>query len=202
MTEPGAVLLGAGFSRRFGSATRLTELRLGSVTQTVADPTLDTYTQVFAAPRIVLRPEDTALKNLVATRYPRTTIVEAPDAHLGMGHSLQAGLHELDWSGVFVGLFDMPYVRRESLEQLVAVAAEHNFNKIIRPEYLGTVKDRPPWGHPIFIPQALFEAARASSGDQGARALLQDHPSYIKKFPTDDIGVVRDIDTPDDLITG
>ena len=53
----GAIVLAAGFGRRFGSDKRIAALNRKSVAET----TLTAYASVFAHLRVVLRPEDEAL---------------------------------------------------------------------------------------------------------------------------------------------
>ena len=60
----------------------------------------------------------------------------------------------------------------------------------------------PSWqesrGHPVGIASGFFGELAALSGDEGAKAILRRHnPTLIA---TEDAGVLRDIDTPQDLI--
>ncbi|MGA7779576.1 MAG: nucleotidyltransferase family protein, partial [Paraburkholderia sp.] len=41
------------------------------------------------------------------------------------------------------------------------------------------------------------DALRALDGDTGARALLTEHP--VARLDVDDPGILRDVDTPEDL---
>ena len=55
------------------------------------------------------------------------------------------------------------------------------------------------YGHPVGFHQAFFAEIAALTGDQGARPILQQHPSNIVEVPVEDAGVVVDIDRPEDL---
>jgi len=55
-------------------------------------------------------------------------------------------------------------------------------------------------GHPVGISGAYYEALLASKGDEGARRVLQEEAAKLMKIPVGDPGVIRDIDTPQDLL--
>jgi molybdenum cofactor cytidylyltransferase len=54
-------------------------------------------------------------------------------------------------------------------------------------------------GHPVGISGDFFEQLLAARGDEGARQLLSANESRLVKIPVGDPGVIRDIDTPEDL---
>ncbi len=187
----GAVILAAGFGRRFGADKRLARFK----DQTVAGTTVSLYRQVFEHVRVVLRPEDDALRAALAGQD--ITIVTAADAKAGMGHSLAAGVTGLAWRYAFVALADMPFLRRDTLATLAAAAEASGWDAIVRPHV--EHPDAPAQTHPVGLPADLFEEARASRGDQGARALLARHTDRIVWVAVDDHGVWRDIDRPEDI---
>ena len=110
----------------------------------------------------------------------------------GMGASLACGARAAGRrDGYIVALADMPFVRpstiravRESLERGAAVTA-------------------PYWharrGHPVGFAGSFYEELIALRGDEGARQILAANEKRLMKIPVGDPGVVRDIDTPDDL---
>lgn len=184
----GAVILAAGAARRFGADKRLQPLGNSSVGQI----TLQKYAAVFDAVRIVIRTEDDPLTANLTPAAHVTTVV-APDAHLGMGHSLAAGFGGLDWSFAFVALADMPLVELGSLQTLVNQARSHPHN-ILRP----VLPDGTP-GHPIGFPAEFFDELQRCTGDQGAKPLLERHRERIISCKIDDTGIQEDIDTPEAL---
>jgi len=189
----GAVLLGAGFSRRFGADKRLQPLS----SSTVAETTLSTYCSAFAHVRVVIRADDDTLAAKLR-RYDCEITISA-DARLGMGHSLAAGITGVDWAWAFVGLLDMPFVQRATLLTLIDAAARQPEPRILRPRLRTDGKDGIPYGHPIGWHQQYFPELRALHGDQGARQLLRTHRAEIMEIVLDDPGIVQDIDTPADL---
>ena len=197
-SEPGsgAVILGAGFARRFGSDKRLA--LLGS--STVAETTLALYASVFDELRLVVREDDVALAELAA---PYANLIKTNKAHLGMGHSLAAGFQELRWQWAFVGLLDMPFVQAATLKVLKQHAALTN-KPIIRPRLQASentsTANEVHHGHPIGFHESMFSAITRARGDTGARNLLLSNNHKIEDVLVSDGGIVRDIDYPDDLV--
>ena len=197
MTKPspqiGAVLLGAGFGRRFGSDKRLAPLG----NQTVAETTAAAYANAFKAVRIVLRSEDIALIERLE-RFGE--VIPTDQAHLGMGHTLAAGFTDISWHWAFVGLLDMPFIAPDTLHQLQDRTTDSK-QKIIRPvlRRMDQADQTAPHGHPMGFHRSLFGDLRALTGDQGARSVLRANPEHIQDVELMDTGIVRDIDRPEDL---
>ncbi len=196
----GAVILGAGFSRRYGADKRLQPLG----DSTVALTTCRTYCQVFPQVRVVLRDDDTALAEQLKPLGVETVIAEL--AHLGMGHSLAAGTRGLSWQWAFVGLMDMPFLQVPTLRELAAQTARADEQTILMPRLSAAAAARAPAAkrkqkaaHPIGWPRHYFAELQACSGDRGARRLLTKYRSRITYVEVDDPGVIYDIDTPADL---
>jgi len=193
----GCVILGAGFSRRFGRDKRIELLDR----ETVAATTLARYCPVFSNVRLVLRPEDNLNRlGIDLPNHPNLEIVRAPLAHQGMGHSLSAGFTDLDWTWAFVALLDMPYVAQKTLAGLFT-HAQNSTAPLIQPRL--TASGEQPLerkhGHPIGIHRQLFHEVRASSGDEGARRLVKHRAKQIDYFDCSDTGIIQDIDYPTDL---
>ena len=191
----GAIVLAAGFGRRFGSDKRLAALNGKSVAET----TLTAYASVFAHLRVVLRPEDEALAERLATF---AEVIFAEQAHFGMGHSLASGIAGVGWNWAFIGLADMPYVQTTTLRRLIQTASTSK-RLIVRPHCLPDKTQsaqQPPHGHPIGFHRTLFPELEALIGDQGARDVLKNRLADIQEIPVDDPGVSRDIDQPKDLV--
>ena len=191
----GAIVLAAGFGRRFGSDKRLAALNGKSVAET----TLTAYASVFAHLRVVLRPEDEALAERLA---PFAEVIFSEQAHLGMGHSLASGIAGVGWNWAFIGLADMPYVQTTTLRRLIQTASTSK-RLIVRPHCLPDKTQsaqQPPHGHPIGFHRTLFPELEALTGDQGARDVLKNRLADIQEIPVDDPGVSRDIDQPKDLV--
>ncbi len=187
----GALILAAGFSRRFGEADkRLAELD-GRV---LADVTVDLYSSLFDACRVVVRPEDDVLAERLA-RFQVETVVAA-EARQGMGHTLAAGVTGISWQWTFVALLDMPFIKAATLSKLIDTARAEETATVIRPRF----RERPQApAHPIGFHATLLGELARLSGDQGARDVVQAHKADTRVVEFDDPGLIRDIDTPADL---
>lgn len=112
----------------------------------------------------------------------------------GMGTSIRAGLAALEPStrAVLVMLADQPFVRPSTLNQLISYHREHA-PQITIPLYKGFR------GNPVLLDRSVFPELTALAGDVGCRAIFGSHTEGIHKVPVNDIGVLLDIDTLDDL---
>jgi molybdenum cofactor cytidylyltransferase len=189
----GAILLAAGYGRRFGSDKRCHRLADGTPLLTAS---LRAYAPAFPRLIVVLRPDDRALAAAVAseTSAAHARVVRCPDAHLGMGHSLACGVRAAaGWRYAFVALGDMAWVQADTLARLVTAmeaAAAAADDSIVQPTHRGTP------GHPVGFGAGLFPALACLSGDAGARGLVGAAGPRLIRVPVDDPGVVTDLDTP------
>lgn len=189
----GALIIAAGYSRRFGSDKRLFKLQHG---EPLLVACLKSYRAVFANVAVVVRSSDSELTQLIGTRLGRQLpiIVPTDHAHLGMGASIADGVRALvDWDYVFLGLGDMPYVRSDTLGVLKArmdAARAAHLPCIVVPMFADTA------GHPVGFSRDFFAELIALTGDRGARTIVDAHPSALQRIDVDDPGVVTDIDQP------
>ncbi len=84
---------------------------------------------------------------------------------------------------------DMPWVKPTTIRALIEIVAPDD--AVVLPTYGGAD------GHPVRFPARLLPPLARLAGERGARALLQAAPTL--RIPTDDGGVVRDVDVPADL---
>ena len=192
MRSVGALVLAAGFSRRFGKDKRRALLPTG---ESVIEATITHLTRAFGNVHVVLREEDDELHELIRTRFPETTLSHCPTAHLGMGHSLAHGAQFAEsWDGIAICLGDMPYTRVETLEALIGHFRSLKDDRVILiPTFHG---DR---GHPVLFGRDYLHDMAQLTGDQGARRIIEAHPEYVHIFISEDTGILRDIDRPGDL---
>jgi len=185
----GAILLAAGFSRRFGSDKRQHPLPDGTP---LLLATLQKY-DVFDNLVVVIRDPADAPARWLESRSPSVRVIVADAAHLGMGHSLAAGVAALtDWSYVLIGLADMPFVSQQTLLHLQAEMDAMTVPRIIVPTYADKR------GHPVGFDATFFEKLKALKGDEGARDILQRSASEVIEVPVADPGILKDIDFPAD----
>ena len=110
----------------------------------------------------------------------------------GQLSSLLAGLAAVDdpaLEAIAVTLVDVPLVRAATVRMLLD-AWRQSGAPVVRP----AIGDR--HGHPVIFDRATFAALRAAPLDIGAKAVIVDCGARVLNVPTDDAGVLRDVDTP------
>src|SRR6266849_7369 len=94
-----------------------------------------------------------------------------------------------DAGRVIIALGDMPLVRRETLDRLLATPPEG----IVVPVMQGRR------GHPVLFSRRFFESLTLLSGDAGAAAILRQNPTLVQEVEVDDSGIHIDMDRPEDM---
>src|SRR6476646_4635052 len=190
------ILLAAGRSARFGGDKLLAPL-VAQSHGVAAGTSLGVASAMHLIAQVpdslaVVRPRDAALSVLL--RAAGLRVVPCAAAEDGMGASLAGGVVATrDADGWIVALADMPWI---SPATIGAVAAALDVGAIVVPAYRGRR------GHPVGFARRHYEALAALQGDAGARSLLERHPHRVTVIDVDDPGVLRDVDTRDDLLAG
>lgn len=183
-----ALMLAAGYSRRFGTDKRRATLADG---RSLLAASLALPCSMLEEVWLVLRPDESITELGLPANIK---LVQHPLTAQGMGHSLAAGaerlLAESRADAVAIFLADMPAIRRDSLETLFAHASA---NAIVLPSYQGKR------GHPVLFGRAFWPQLATLNGDAGAKPVLQQHPEAVRIVELNDPGVLQDIDTPADL---
>lgn len=182
------LLLAAGFSRRFGSDKLLHPLADGTPIALESAKRLQRACRRCVA---VLRPMQTGLHALLAAEGIEVHFSDA--ANLGMGRSLATAVSIASSApGWLVALADMPFIQPETYTAVTAKL--RSGAHIVAPSYQGLR------GHPVGFSRDCLPALRALTGDHGARAMLERPHQSLVLFPTDDQGVIADVDAPEDLM--
>ncbi|MDT8283601.1 MAG: nucleotidyltransferase family protein, partial [Gammaproteobacteria bacterium] len=146
--------------------------------------------QVLPNSLAVVKPGDYALIEVFAELGLRS--IENPLADAGMGTSLAAGVDATTHAGGWlIMLADMPWIQPATIAS-VADRLE-NGASMVAPEYAGQR------GHPVGFSSRWLQPLRDLSGDRGARDLIADNSAALELLATDDAGVLKDIDFPQDL---
>lgn len=141
-------------------------------------------------PRVlaVVRPGSDALARLL--NDAGCDVVFASGAERGMGASLAAGIEASDDAESWiVALADMPRIAIATIET-VSRALDDGAS-LVAPFYQGQR------GHPVGFGSEHHDALLALDGDTGAKSLLMSQ--RVTRVDVDDPGILRDIDTPEDL---
>ena len=181
------ILLAAGSSERFGRNKLAAVMADGRIVGVEAAGNLRAGVDDLV---VVVRLGDDATAGLFGDAGFRTVVCAA--AERGMGHSLAHAVDVTkDAGGWVVGLADMPFIRPVTV---TAVAdALRRYGGIVAPYFEGVM------GHPVGFDAKWRGALRVLTGDQGGRSIIASSPSALRRIDTEDAGVVRDIDVPEDL---
>jgi molybdenum cofactor cytidylyltransferase len=179
-----AVVLAAGESRRMGTAKAL----LSDGARSFVAAIVETARAAGAGEVIVVvgPPHGEAIERAL----PAGAIAARnPDPSRGMLSSVQCGVAAASASAALIWPVDIPRVRVETVRAILAAAPE----QIVIPTHAGR------GGHPIRIPRARFAELAALDPSRGLKALIESRPEQVIRLPVDDDGVLRDVDTPEDL---
>jgi molybdenum cofactor cytidylyltransferase len=144
-------------------------------------------------PRVVavVRPDSVELVSNLKSEGCEIVVCE--NAAEGMGASLACAARAAGPAeGYLVALADMPFVRPSSIAAVRAALA--GGAALAAPYFRGRR------GHPVGIAGSFHAELLSLSGDEGAKKLVGENEARLVKIPIGDPGVVRDIDTPDDLL--
>ncbi|HEY84494.1 MAG TPA: nucleotidyltransferase family protein, partial [Chloroflexi bacterium] len=112
----------------------------------------------------------------------------------GQSTSMQAGLSALpkNISAAVFPLADQPFITAEVIDALIA-RYRRALAPVVWPEFDGKR------GNPVLFDRRLFPEMRRVTGDTGARPVLLAHQAKAERVPVSDAGVLKDVDTPEDL---
>lgn len=148
------------------------------------------------------------LRNVLASRLPVVVVTAAPVAPLaerllgadrvlrvtpqrnrGVGDSIAAGVASRpEASGWLVLPGDMPRVRPQTFVRVAEALKTHA---------IAYAQLRGRRGHPVGFSAELYSELVGLTGDEGARRLVARYPA--EAVEVDDVGVLQDIDTMQDL---
>jgi molybdenum cofactor cytidylyltransferase len=184
-----AVILTGGESRRMGSPKALLPYQ--------GRPFLEHLLEVSQHPkigvrRVVLGAHAETISQSVKLD-PAEVVVNA-EWEKGQLSSIQAAVRKLPagTDGMLLFLVDHPLVSEGLVGQLIEKFYTSRM-LIVVPTYLGRR------GHPVIFSSALYEELLAAPPDVGARAVVWAHANEIVELPTDEEGVVLNLNDPEAL---
>lgn len=185
-----AVILSAGASSRMGRPKALLPYREGTFLEHLIRVTRHPRIGVT---RIVLGAGADAIQS--AAKLDPSLVVLNPDWEKGQLSSICAGLRSLigiDTDGMVLCPVDHPLVSAGLVNELV-----ERFYSEGRAVVVPTYKGRR--GHPAIFSSALYAELLAAPVDKGARAVVWAHAGDVLEVPTDEEGVVLNLNDPDML---
>ena len=130
---------------------------------------------------------------------PEVKFVYNPMYRCGMSYSVKAGVRSVYKYSDIVVIHpgDVPFIKQSTIEMLInkaknLYAKEQNY--IIIPRYGSK------GGHPLLISRDLLQGVlEITEEERGLKGFLRKYSSYKIYVETTDLGILYDIDTPDDL---
>ncbi len=190
-----ALVLAAGAGSRFGGGKLVALYRgrpvlHGALEAALASPARRVILVTGHEAETTERSADDFIRRSASA--PRLTRVRAADHRQGLGASVSAGAREIagDVDAALLFLADMPRVPHSIAAALIGALGDA---AAAAPECQGRR------GHPVLFARRLLPALLTASGDQGARDALQGLGSALRLVPTEDDGVLFDVDRTEDL---
>ncbi|MGE4612100.1 MAG: molybdopterin-binding/glycosyltransferase family 2 protein [Paracoccaceae bacterium] len=184
------ILLAAGSSRRMRGRDKLLEQVNGA-------PLLRRSAMAAVAAQtdrvhVVMQPENAARGSTLDGLDVNS--VSSPEWQEGMAASIRAGMGSVseDCDAVIIALADMPEVNADHFNRLLSAFDAAAGHEICR----AMAADGTP-GLPVLFGRRFFETLGALTGDRGARDVINEASEFLVNVPTDGMGAVIDLDTPD-----
>lgn len=183
-----AVILAAGESRRMGAPKALLPYRGRTF--------LDHLLEVTRHPRIGVRRvvvgahAETIRKACALTE---SNIIENAEWEKGQLTSIHTAVRDLlggQTDGILLCLVDHPLISATVVDTLVKAFYESG-KPIVLPTYRGKR------GHPLIFASTLYDDLLAAPLDVGARAVVWQHASEVMEVPTEEEGVVLNLNDPE-----
>jgi molybdenum cofactor cytidylyltransferase len=185
-----AVILSAGASSRMGRPKALLPYREGTFLEHLIEVTRDPRIGVT---RVVLGAGAEVIRAIA--KLDSSIVALNPAWEQGQLSSICAGLRSLDGvdiDGIVLCPVDHPLVSAVLVNELVERFYSDK-KTIVLPTYKGHR------GHPVIFSKALFSELLAAPADMGARAVVWAHAGDVLEVPTDEEGVILNLNDPEML---
>jgi molybdenum cofactor cytidylyltransferase len=193
-----AVILSAGESSRMGSPKALLPLRgstfLGHLLEVIHQSKKSAESsKEIGCTRVVLGAHTKEIIEKVP--LDNSAIVLNPQWQQGQLSSIKEAIRsltEVQTDGIILFLVDHPLVSAELVRELVGQFYRSG-RSIVLPKFLGKR------GHPVIFASRLYTELLAAPAEQGARAVVWAHSDEVLEVPTQEQGVVLNLNDPDAL---
>ena len=184
-----AVLLAAGLSTRMNGGFKQLMPYRG---RTIVEACVETLLASTADETLVVLGHRADEVAAAISRFHVRTVLN-PDYERGMSTSVVAGLRAvgLDADAMLVALVDQPHVPVAVFDAVMDAYRESGA-LIVVPTIAGDT------GHPVIFDTRLRDEILAVDPAKGLRSVTYAHRAETLRVPVDSVGVLDDIDTPDD----
>ena len=185
-----AVILSAGASSRMGRPKALLPYREGTFLEHLMEVTRHPRVGVT---RVVLGAGAEVIRSL--GKLDPATVVLNLAWEQGQLSSIWAALRSLEGietDGILLCPVDHPLVSATLVSELVEQFYQQK-KSVVLPTYKGRR------GHPVIFSSALYAELLAAPADKGARSVVWAHAGDVLEVPTDEEGVVLNLNDPDML---
>jgi molybdenum cofactor cytidylyltransferase len=191
-----AVILAAGESRRMGTPKALLPFPAKERKQEPPKTFLEHLLEVSQDPRIgmsrvVLGAQAAEIQARV--RLDPASIVVNADWAAGQLSSIQAAIRSLprgSTDGMLLFLVDHPLISKELVGNLIEQFYASG-QSIVLPTFRGQR------GHPVIFASGLYDELLAAPVEKGARAVVWAHAAEVLEIPTEEEGVVLNLNDPE-----
>ncbi len=185
-----AIILSAGASSRMGRPKALLPYREGTFLEHLIQVTRHPRVEFT---RVVLGAGAQEISEIA--KLDRSMVVLNSGWEQGQLSSISEGIRSLeglDTDGIILCPVDHPLVSAVLVGDLIGQFYSEG-KAIVLPTYKGRR------GHPVIFSSALYGELLAAPMDKGARAVVWAHAADVLEVPTDEEGVVLNINDPDML---
>lgn len=181
------VLLAAGASARFGTNKLL--YRLDGVS--LLERALMLHGGLAYDERLLVTRRGYAETAALGRQYGFTLLYnDAPESGMGASAAIAAAaLMKSDMDGALFSVCDQPYLRRESVERMLA-------DFVARPDCIAACAHKGQRGNPCVFPRPLFSELAALEGERGGGTVIARHPDMLILTEIADASELRDLDVP------
>lgn len=180
-------ILAAGESRRMGTPKALLDYRGKNFVEHLIGVTQHPRVGLL---RVVLGAKADDIRAQIAVNPD--AIVVNDQWQRGQLSSIQTAIRSLPQGATEALMLcpvDHPTISRETIAQLIA-GFDRSQKAIIVPVYMERR------GHPVIFGAALYDELLAASPEIGARQVVWAHANGVEQIPTDDEGVILNVDDP------
>ncbi|MEZ8014474.1 MAG: nucleotidyltransferase family protein [Ascidiaceihabitans sp.] len=188
MTTPILLLAAGSASRMRGGDKLLEDVHGAPCLQVMAKRALATGQPVLVTMPSLNHPRAACLTGL------ELSVIEVPNADLGMSHSLQRGVAALpnNAKAVMILPADMPDITTDDMNEMLDAFVVTNATAM-----RATTQDGAT-GHPTLVGMNLFEQFQKLTGDKGANAILSALGDSLMLHALKGDRARIDLDTPED----